>query len=117
MGILQWLVHPASPHSETGLTNSPSFDIADSVEVHALLKVTAVSGTSPSLTVTAQHSIDGQFWESLGGLAFSAATAAKAVTDSATSQAYRYLRFVYDFSGTSSPTVTFELHLFVKTRE
>ena len=116
MGVLQWVVYPLSVYSTTGDTNSPIYDIADSVEVHALLKVSAVSGTSPSLTVKAQHSIDGVWWQDLTGLAFSAATAPTAATDSATAEAFRYLRFFYTFTGSASPTVTFELHLFVKTR-
>jgi hypothetical protein len=116
MGYWGWQVRKLSIYTDTNKTNSEVYDIGASTEVHGLLKVSAVGGTSPSLTVKAQHSIDGDFFEDLAGLAFSAATDASAQTESASTPAYRYIRFQYALTGTT-PQVSFELWCFVKTRD
>ena len=115
MGMHQIAVHPLSLHDDSTVTNSGVYDIGDSVEVHGLLKVTDTSGTSPTLDIKAQHSIDGVQWSDLTGLSFTQATGATVETKSATANAFRYLRFRYTLGGTS-PTATFELEGFVKTR-
>lgn len=109
------IVHPLSVYADSSASNSIVIDLGDSVELHGLLKVTAVSGTSPSFTVTGQHSIDGHQWDPLSGLAFSAATGPTVEVKSATAAAFRFLRFKYSLAGTN-PVVTFELQLFFKTR-
>ena len=116
MGVISSSVRPLSYYDDDATsTTSAVVDIQDSVEVHALLKVSAVAGTSPSLAVKAQHSIDGETWEDLAGMGFTGASDVAAETVSATENAYRYLRFLYTLTGTT-PSATFSVDLFVKTR-
>lgn len=115
MGHYHWKVRPLSHYDETGKTHSPVWDIGDATDVHVMLKVAKTGGTSPSLSVKGRHSIDGLRFEDLTGLGFTAATDATSESKSATADAYRYLQFEYDNSGTS-PTATFEVIAFVKTR-
>ncbi|MFQ5506265.1 MAG: hypothetical protein ACE5F1_15965 [Planctomycetota bacterium] len=115
MGIISVVVRPLSLFDDAANveSNSDTIDIGDSVEVHAQANVTAISG-SPTITAKAQHSIDGVYWTDLPGLSFSI-TATGSTPDSATANAYRYLRFHY-VNTAASTTATFEIHLFVKTR-
>jgi hypothetical protein len=114
MGAKLIMVRPMAVYSDTAPTNSDVFDIADFSEVHALLTVAGVSGTSPSLAVTGQRSIDGNDWADISGLAVAAATTVCSEAKSASTNGFRYVRFKYRLSGTS-PSVTFELQMLVKT--
>ena len=98
-------------------SNSDTFELGDSVEVHAVCNVSAATTeTAPDITAKAQHSIDGQNWADLTGLSFNI-TGTGTQHDSATANAYRYLRFHYvSTEETSSSSATFEIIVFVKTR-
>lgn len=79
------------------------------------LRVTAASGTTPSMTVTVQRSLDGVNWDSV--LAFTAATAAThqrvqaAITDNSPMvQTSPHMRVNVAITGTT-PSFTWELHL------
>ena len=113
MASQSFVVRPLSVYTETTTSNSEVIDIGNSTEVHALLKVASTSGTTPSLAVKAQHSIDNGHFAELTGVVFTAATGPTNETKSASTPAYRYVRFQYTLSGTT-PSATFEVHLFVK---
>lgn len=77
--------------------------------VVAQLNVTAASGTTPSLTVKIQHSLDGVTWFDVSGGAFTAATAAGSQLLALNSVALGdNLRVSWTISGTT-PSFTFEV--------
>ena len=63
------------------------------------LHITAVSGTTPSLTAIVQHSTNGSSWTTLGS--FTAATAIGAQTVTVTGTVNRYTRVQWTVSGTT----------------
>lgn len=100
---------PAVPSSTiTASGNSGIINVRDtSQNLRLQLNVTAVSGTTPSLTVTPQDSIDGGVtWNNL--TPFTAATAVgRQVLNVAGPYGY-LLRFNYAVSGTT-PSFTFQI--------
>jgi hypothetical protein len=114
MGSYSWIVRPLSAYIGSDGTNSDTFEIGASEEVHAVLKVSTMSGTSPNLMVKGQHSIDGLFFEDLTGISFDF-SATNQQSKSATIPAFRYVRFWYQLTGSGTPQATFEVVLFVKT--
>ena len=65
----------------------------------AHLHITAVSGTTPSLTAVVQHSTNGSAWTTLG--TFTAATAIGSQVLTGTGATNRYLRIQWTVSGTT----------------
>jgi len=119
MGVLQWTVQPLSALSGATTSYSAIYDLMDSQEVHALLKVASMAGTSPTLDVSVEHGIDGINFSALSGTTFNQVTgtitSATAVQiKSASVPALRYARFKYVLAGTT-PVAVFETQLFVKT--
>jgi len=82
--------------------------------IHAGLRVTAASGTSPSMTVTVQSTIDDTNWDTI--LTFTAATAATherksaSIYDSTPVHWGNRLRVVWTITGTT-PSFTFFINL------
>lgn len=94
--------------AETATGNGASVDNAASSANGGVanLHVTAVSGTTPSMTVKVQHSADDSVWADL--ITFTAATAKTAERLSVTGTVDRYVRGTRTISGTS-PSFTFAL--------
>lgn len=113
MGVLAWTARRLSVHTGANRENTDAFDLRDSCEVHAVLEVTMIGGTNPQLQVRGEHSIDGLAWEDLDGLAFET-TIPVGLERSATTSAFRYLRFAYLLSGTNAHA-TFAVRMFAKT--
>lgn len=97
-------VFPAA--ARTATTTSGVF-VADTSKLVCHLNVTAVSGTSPSMTVKLQDSSDGTNWVDIPSAAFTAATATGTqrlvVSDVGT-----MVRAVATITGTT-PSFTFDL--------
>lgn len=74
----------------------------------AHLHVTAVSGTTPSLTAVVQHSTNGSTWVTLGS--FTAATAIGSQVITGTGAVNRYARIAWTVSGTT-PSFTAQVSL------
>lgn len=116
MGSRAWVVRRLSNFNETAPSTSPVFDLADAVELHAILKIVDVFGTArPALSVKAQHSIDSLHWLDIDGMTFSPQTLAAIETKSATGALFRWVRFVYELSG-MNPSATFEVVAHTKDR-
>jgi hypothetical protein len=70
----------------------------------AHLHITAVSGTTPSMTVTIEHSTNNSTWATLGS--FSAATAIGSQILNVSGTVNRYVRAAYTISGTTPSFTT-----------
>ena len=93
----------------TASANSNLFDEGTGDEVAVMLDVTAVSGTTPSMTVSVQWSNDGSTWFSADPAdSFTAITAATKVTKSFVIKGL-YARLSYAITGTT-PSFTFAAH-------
>ena len=92
--------------AETATGNGASVDNAASSANGGVanLHVTAVSGTTPSMTVKVQHSVDDAAWVDL--ITFTAATAKTAERIAVTGTVNRYVRATRTISGTT-PSFTF----------
>jgi hypothetical protein len=67
------VINPATPVTASG--NSASVQVGGYNGLVAYLNVTAVSGTTPSLTIKVQDSADGTTWYDVPSAAFTAVTA------------------------------------------
>ena len=94
--IDQVVLQASATHTVTG--NGTGVAVGDRGTLRLLLDVTAVSGTSPSLTVTVETSYDNVTWRSLG--AFAAKTAVGTERKSFPG-CDRYARVVRTISGTT----------------
>ncbi|HEX6969860.1 MAG TPA: hypothetical protein VF174_13770 [Micromonosporaceae bacterium] len=103
---VDWGVSLHAHGAETATGNSASVDNAESTSGGgvASLHVTAVSGTTPSLTVKVQHSTDNSVWVDL--ITFTAATAASSERKTVTGTVNRYTRETHTISGTT-PSFTY----------
>jgi hypothetical protein len=92
--------------AETATGNSASVDNAVSSANGgvASLHVTAASGTTPSLTVKVQHSVDNSVWVDL--ITFTAATTATSERRTVIGTVNRYVREQHTISGTT-PSFTY----------
>ena len=100
----------ASSAARTTTGNTGAIDVHDAGEKVAILaNVTAVSGTSPSMTLSVEWSHDGTNFAAVDGTAdsFAAITAASAKVKSFEVKG-RYLRAVWTITGTT-PSFTFTL--------
>lgn len=93
----------------TATGQSSLFDEGTGDEIAVMLDVTAVSGTSPSMTVSVQWSNDGTTWFTADPAdSFTAITAAAKVTKVFTVKGL-YARLNYAITGTT-PSFTFAAH-------
>jgi hypothetical protein len=77
-------------------------------QLRAQLNVTAISGTSPSLTVFIQDSVDGTNWNDVGS--FTAVTAvSRLVINITTPFNARRLRVRWALGGSASPSATWDV--------
>ncbi len=83
-------------------------------KVSAFMDVTAVSGTTPSLTLKLQYSYNGTNWTDLTSGAMSAITAAgvRELNGVTWAGAAPYVRYVATISGTT-PSFTFNLTIYM----
>lgn len=89
----------------TASGNSPAVDIGSASVLRSIAVVTAaVGGTTPSLTIQPQTSVDGTTWTSVGS-AWTAITANGSTTKPLLSPLERYFRLNYTVTGTT-PTFT-----------
>ena len=102
-----YLLRASSATTATG--QSAAVDFSDDMEGVALLNVTAVSGTTPSMTVKFQTSDDASDWYDTGDT-FSAVTAATKPNALKLTNLGRYVRAVWTITGTT-PSFTFTLKL------
>jgi hypothetical protein len=104
--------HPLA--ARTATTQSERIEVGRFVELIALLNITAVSGTSPTLDIKAQASDDGSDWYDFNpASAFTQKTATGKDMLKLTNFG-RFIRFIHTIAGTS-PSFTFELKLMAKT--
>lgn len=99
--------------AETASGQSAGVDCGAYGEAQALLNVTAVSGTSPTLTVKFQTSDDGTDWYDLGE-SFAQQTAVNKPAVLKLANIGRHLRAVWTIGGTT-PSFTFTLKVVAKT--
>lgn len=93
----------------TSTSQSSLFSIGTGDDLAVMLDVTAVSGTSPNMTVSVQWSNDGSTWFTADPAdAFTALTAAGKVTKLFTVKGL-YARLNYALTGTT-PSFTFSAH-------
>lgn len=106
----EWIPFASSARTATatsGAENSSNYNA-----LYAVLDITAVSGTTPTLDVKFQTSVDGSVWVDIASGAFSQKTATG--TDKLEiSGIARYLRVVATIGGTT-PSFTFSLKVSVK---
>jgi hypothetical protein len=94
--------------TENGGSNpvfSPGFDVSGFRYMTTILVVRDAGGTTPQLTVTLEHSMDGETWLTLD--AFAAVTGANSL-DLASSDPARFVRARFVYAGTN-PWFTFSL--------
>jgi len=96
--------------ARTTTANGSSVDggAATSNGAVAHLHITDVSGTTPSLTVTVEHSTNGSSWTTLGS--FTAASTVSSELITVTGTVNRYTRAVFTISGTT-PSFTCQVSL------
>lgn len=96
--------------ARTTTANGTSVDsgAATSNGAVAHLHITNVAGTTPSLTVTVEHSTNGSSWTTLGS--FTAASTASSELITVTGTVNRYTRAVFTIAGTT-PSFTCQVSL------
>ncbi len=99
--------------AETATGQSAGVDLSTHREALAELNVTAVTGTSPTMTVSFQTSDDNADWYNLGD-AFAGVTAVAKQNALRLTNVGRYLRAVWTIGGTT-PSFTFTLKLVAKS--
>ncbi len=99
--------------AETATGQSAGVDLSTYAEALAELNVTAVAGTSPTMTVSFQTSDDGTDWYGLGD-AFAAVTAVAKPNILRLTNVGRFVRAVWTITGTT-PSFTFTLKLVAKS--
>jgi hypothetical protein len=102
--------------ARTANGNSPAIALNDKGDqLHAVLNVTAASGTTPSMTLTIEWSHDGANFAALEGTAdgFTAVTATGAKAKSFPIRG-PFFRFVWAITGTT-PSFTFAVSTYVTT--
>lgn len=87
-------------------------DIKQATNLLAMLIITAASGTTPTLNVKFQESIDGETWIDIPSAAFAQQTGAATLRLELASRA-PYVRAVAAIGGTT-PSFTFAVQLFGK---
>jgi hypothetical protein len=93
----------------TATTNGGAINVQHALSLVAHLNVTAVSGTTPSMTVKFQESLDGALWIDIPSAAFTAATATGSQRLEFATRA-AMVRAVATISGTT-PSFTFDTKL------
>lgn len=103
---------PIPSAARTASFQSNAINVSAYDDAAVFLDITAVSGTSPSLTVTVQYSPDGTRW--FTHTAFSAKTAT-GMDSLRLSNLGKYMRLDCAISGTS-PSFTFQVDVVLKGR-
>lgn len=93
--------------ARTASANSNAEDVSGFETLLAILNVTAASGTTPTLDVKFQESMDAVTWVDIPSAAFTQTTAA-AVKSLLFSSRAQYIRAVATIGGTT-PSFTFDL--------
>ena len=92
--------HPSAQETQAG--NSFTFQQSDLVLVGLFVNVTDIQGILPSLTVTLQHSPDGNVWYNVGTIAVTRTTTGSTVSSpAALAMLADFVRISWTFSGTS----------------
>lgn len=93
--------------AETTSSNTTSIDNAASSANggQAVLSVSAAAGTSPTLVVKVQHSVDNSVWVDL--ITFTTATGRTGEYKAVTGTVNRYTRVIWTIGGTGGPSFTF----------
>lgn len=91
--------------AETTTVNGPSVDFEDAVEAVVMLDITAASGTTPTLDVVVQESVDEVRWTDFDTFAQQTGTGQ---TQRKISGFARYLRAEITIGGTT-PSFTFQM--------
>lgn len=97
------VLHPSAARTANGSGSAVAVDTKHTARLS--LEVTAATGTSPSLTVTIEHSADGTTWAAHPQGAFAAATA-PGTQRKVLSGLDRFVRAAWAITGTT-PSVTF----------
>lgn len=98
-------LHPHTAETAGGSGSSVDHGSSTSNGAVATLHVTAVSGTSPTLDVTIQHSPDNSTWADL--VSFSQATAPSSERVAVSGSVDRYVRESRTIGGTNTPSFTY----------
>ncbi|MCK5013213.1 MAG: hypothetical protein KAS66_05295 [Candidatus Omnitrophica bacterium] len=96
---------------QTATQTGGAMDLTDYKDFHAILSVTAASGTDETLDVKFQHSVDGAVW--LDHTSFTQATAATSELKTM-ANVCGVVRAVATIGGTATPTFTYELKVTCK---
>lgn len=106
------LVDAASLSTAASVTNGSAFDIADATDLGELVvNVSAIAGSSATVTVKLQHSPDfGTTWVDTG-LTTSALSATGAVRVAIDRNLFPKVRAVATLSNTTTPTATYSMWL------
>lgn len=92
--------------ARTASGQSTSFNAEDADVIEATLSITTVSGTTPTLDLKLQTSMDGTTWDDVG--AFPQKTAAGTHTR-VFSPVGNFCRWVWTIGGTATPTFNFSV--------
>ncbi|MGD9581588.1 MAG: hypothetical protein AB7V50_09465 [Vampirovibrionia bacterium] len=106
-GIITFL--PATSRTSSGNSGNGTY-LGDNNEAVVYLDVTAVSGTTPTLDVTVQDTIDGTNWDTVGSFTQASSAGREAIRINNFS---RFMRVSYTMAGTD-PDFTFSVKAFVK---
>lgn len=101
---------PSAARTASGNSGELARNFALNNGMRAYLIVTAMSGTSPSLTVHLEDSIDGTNWTNVAS--FPAVTTPGVHVLNITSKNARRMRVRWDLTGTT-PSATFSVHAIV----
>lgn len=110
--MLQEILNKSSAVVATA--NSRAVDIATARDLLAHLSVTLIDGTTPTLDIKFQESIDGFLWIDIPTAAFTQVEEATGSQRLELACRARYLRAVYTLGGTD-PSYTFDLLVAGKT--
>ncbi len=102
MSYQEYLFHPTASHVGTQEVYSEVYDLGGFRTLAYVLEVNVITGTSPTLTITFETSMDGRIWRTLLTVSpVSAAGQYSSNTNDDGSLFLRYLRAKQEIAGTS----------------
>jgi hypothetical protein len=105
------VIEPVQSSAKTASSASAVFDVSDVDQLILTLNVTAASGTSPTLDVKVQHSVDAGTWTDL--VTFTQKIASGTEDKAVTTPFHGKIKVVYTVGGTT-PSFTFGVKATVK---
>lgn len=106
-GIITFL--PSSSRTSSGNSGNGTY-VGENNEAIVYLEITAASGTTPTLDVVIQDTIDGTNWDTVSSFTQASSTGREVIRISNFS---RYMRISYTIGGTT-PDFTFSVKTYIK---